>query len=538
MIKDYILPQKILKAEKVSGEENLLSKNTDMAAFTCNYACKIQPGGYILFDFGLEYNGGVRLIVQDMMGRKDAYVRIRFGESAMECMADIGYKNATNDHSVRDEKLQVPWVGILEYGHTGFRFIRIDNVDDVTISFMQVEAVYEHSGKKILGSFKSNDDKLNIIWDVGVRTIYLNNNELITDGIKRDRLVWIGDMHPESSAILRLFGYDKSICNSLDYIKNITPPTEWMNGIASYTMWWVKILYDLYKYTGDKVYLEKQLQYLSECIVTLANVIKEDGSCDIDFKFIDWPSGSDAVASDCGVYAMMVTALKCAAKIFEIFGMKEKSEFCKQNLDKLRRFKPSHNGNKQMGALLSFAGEASAEETNENLLSVNPLKGVSTFLCYYVLLTRARAGDMVGTLDLIRKYYGAMLDLGATTFWEDFNYDWYEGGRPLDSLLADGEYDIHGDNGICCYIGYRHSLCHGWSAGVIPFLSECVLGVHISDDDPYHIILKPELGDLKWVEGSVPTAGGTITVKVNKNGNDVDIEYDAPKGIVVEIKTK
>ena len=26
-------------------------------------------------------------------------------------------------------------------------------------------------------------------------------------------------------------------------------------------------------------------------------------------------------------------------------------------------------------------------------------------------------------LDVIRTYWGAMLDLGATTFWEDFNID-------------------------------------------------------------------------------------------------------------------
>ena len=84
--------------------------------------------------------------------RKNSTIRIRFGESAMECNAELGFKNATNDHSVRDQVLDIPWVGILEYGHTGYRFIRIDNYSDVTISFMQIEGVYEHSGKQIVGS--------------------------------------------------------------------------------------------------------------------------------------------------------------------------------------------------------------------------------------------------------------------------------------------------------------------------------------------------------------------------------------------------
>lgn len=78
-------------------------------------------------------------------------------------------------------------------------------------------------------------------------------------------------MHPESSTILRLFRLDRSVNNSLDYIKRITPPDEWMNGIASYTMWWIKIQHDLYCYSGDKAYLSEQMPYLKACVQTLGN---------------------------------------------------------------------------------------------------------------------------------------------------------------------------------------------------------------------------------------------------------------------------
>lgn len=30
----------------------------------------------------------------------------------------------------------------------------------------------------------------------------------------------------------------------------------------------------------------------------------------------------------------------------------------------------------------------------------------------------------------------------------------------------------HDDFGAICYDGYRHSLCHGWSSGVIKFIKE------------------------------------------------------------------
>jgi len=42
------------------------------------------------------------------------------------------------------------------------------------------------------------------------------------------------------------------------------------------------------------------------------------------------------------------------------------------------------------------------------------------FYGYYMLNARAEAGDYQGAMDNIREYWGSMLDLGATTFWEDF----------------------------------------------------------------------------------------------------------------------
>ena len=65
-----------------------------------------------------------------------------------------------------------------------------------------------------------------------------------------------------------------------------------------------------------------------------------------------------------------------------------------------------------------------------------------------------------------------MLDLGATTFWEDFDIAWAQNAGGIDEFPVKGKVDIHGDFGAFCYKGYRHSLCHGWSSGVIKFIKE------------------------------------------------------------------
>lgn len=40
-----------------------------------------------------------------------------------------------------------------------------------------------------------------------------------------------------------------------------------------------------------------------------------------------------------------------------------------------------------------------------------------------------------------------MLDLGATTFWEDFNLEWTPNACGIDRLVPAGMKDIHGDSG-------------------------------------------------------------------------------------------
>ena len=63
-----------------------------------------------------------------------------------------------------------------------------------------------------------------------------------------------------------------------------------------------------------------------------------------------------------------------------------------------------------------------------------------------------------------------MLSIGATTFFEDFDVEWLENSSRIDRLPKKNQKDIHGDFGKHCYVGFRHSFCHGWSSGVIRFI--------------------------------------------------------------------
>ena len=115
-------------------------------------------------------------------------------------------------------------------------------------------------------------------------------------------------------------------------------------------------------------------------------------------------------------------------------------------------------------------------------------------------------------IPMIKEYYGAMLSRGATTFWEDFALGWLEGSGRIDEFLQEGQKDIHGDYGAFCYQQFRHSLCHGWSAGVLAFLYEYLLGVKMLSGGQYQV--KPTAMGISNAEGVVPVPGGMLKVQL------------------------
>jgi hypothetical protein len=167
-------------------------------------------------------------------------------------------------------------------------------------------------------------------------------------------------------------------------------------------------------------------------------------------------------------------------------------------------------------------------------MAVDGAKRMSTFYGYYVLQARAKAGDIRGALDCVREYWGAMLDLGATTFWEDFDLEWTANAARIDELVPRGKKDIHGDFGAHCYKGFRHSLCHGWASGPTAWLSEHVLGVRVLEPGCTVVRIAPRLGDLVWAEGAFPTPKGVIRIRHDKGADGkVRSKVEAPKGVRV-----
>lgn len=147
----------------------------------------------------------------------------------------------------------------------------------------------------------------------------------------------------------------------------------------------------------------------------------------------------------------------------------------------------------------------------------------------------AAAGNYEGALERIREYWGAMLDLGATTFWEDFDMAWLPAGC-IDEPVPAGMRDLHRECGAYCYKGFRHSLCHGWASGPTAWLTEYVLGVGVVEPGCRRLRIDPHLGDLEWVEGTFPTPYGGVKIRHEKAADGtVKSRVETPRGVKAEL---
>ena len=539
----YLPPTRIVWQEttgdaSITGLESLLRGGNGQADLYDGQITRIKSGtngrASFLLDFGRELQGGIQMVT-GRSSQKEVKVRVRFGESASEAMCDIAPENgATNDHAIRDFQLTLPWLGVAEIGNSGFRFVRIDLEEpNVELNLKELRATFGYRDIPYLGSFQSDNERLNEIWMTGAYTVHLNMQEFIWDGVKRDRLVWIGDLHPELMTVNTVFGYNEVIPKSLDLIRDTTPLPNWMNGISSYSIWWLLIHKDWYLYQGNLDYLKQQKAYMTSLLDHLMTKIDANGKETLDgTRFLDWPSSPNVKGVDAGLQALMVMAMDAGQEMALAMGDKELASRCAKTSKKLKKYTPDHNQSKQGAALMALAGLMKAEKADKEVLSVGGAKNFSTFYGYYMLEAMAKAGNYQGAMDIISEYWGAMLDLGATTFWEDFNIDWMENAARIDELVPEGKVDVHSSYGGYCYVGFRHSFCHGWASGPTAWLSRYVLGVQVLEPGCRKVRIEPHLGNLNRVEGSFPTPQGVIRIKHEKQANGkVLSDIQVPEGV-------
>ena len=165
--------------------------------------------------------------------------------------------------------------------------------------------------------------------------------------------------------------------------------------------------------------------------------------------------------------------------------------------------------------LYGLAHEEQRKEIMQSVMLNPDIDPITTpYMRFYELETLCMDGLQTQVLQEIRDYWGGMLREGATSFWEKYNPE--ETGTQHLAMYGRP---------------YGKSLCHAWGASPVYLIGKYYLGVQPTKPGYEEYIVKPDLGDLQWMEGDVPTPFGKIHVAMNKY--EVTIYSDGGHGILI-----
>jgi len=505
---EILFPTRIVEASRSIRFAECLLKPRILQVSIPESEVMIADGrGHVILDFGREVCGSVRILTEMPSGgerrtklfqgsnanylplrlHRKGRIRIRIGESVTEACSELGWNGACDEHSLRDMSTRLVRHSDSIFFNSGFRFVRIDFKEGGRYRIKNVVAVSSLYEAPQIYAYEGDDGRIKDIFDVAKRTIDLcASSGLIWDGIKRDRLVWIGDMFPEVMAMVTLYGRQDIIERSLRFVRDRTPLGDklhedaagrldpqsqrrlWMNGIPMYSMWWVIILRYYHDRTKCDDFIMDNLPYLAELGTLIGRHVDDSGGMHYHRFFVDWPSNAsrDKYA---GCRAINLKACQDAIELYRAFGWDD--SVWQGIRSRLLKVPIEVEKEKQIIGLKYWVlGEISDKE--RDLLVDGGAKGMSTFMSYFILNAVSRTSGRETAVNMMKEYYGGMLDRGATSFWEDFDVEWLRNSGRIDERTRPGQKDLHADFGKYCYKRLRHSLCHGWSSGVIAFIEE------------------------------------------------------------------
>ncbi|MEA5116965.1 MAG: hypothetical protein VB036_05020, partial [Propionicimonas sp.] len=350
---------------------------------------------------------------------------------------------------------------------------------DVEANAVHAEATIRPVPRR--GAFVCSDPELSRIWGTSAYTLRLCMQRLVVDGLKRDRMPWIGDQAISVLANAYSFGDARIAYDGLLALG--APQGGYVNGISDYSLWWLITADLLHEY-----FPRDASPYLTDCLRGLLDSVLErvderglfvpvtlpgfdtdnPGSVLIDWGY-ELPDGTVSTA----LQMLWVWALESASAVLGRAGTTAAAliELRARALEALREMAWSPAD----GAWRAFADGVSRPDPYANFLAVaagisDPVaepgvvsafrtaRGRTPYLQTIALRALLAAGHRREVLDQVRRDWGAELRLGATSFWEEFP-------MPGTSPLA-----MYGRP-------FARSLCHAWAAGPAALLPEAVFGL-------------------------------------------------------------
>ena len=479
-----------------------------------------------LIDFGRESFGYLRFHNLKGSGK----LRIYYGESREEALS-VDYCETLDDLKINDKQVE----DLILENSKAFRYVYI--VADKELSYDRVSMLYEYLPIEERGTFHCSDELINEIWDISTYTMELTTREFFIDGIKRDRWIWSGDAYQSYLMNYYLYFDNSSVERTILAQRGKDPVTTHINTIMDYSFYWFMGIYDYYLYTGNIDFIKS----LYPRMLSLMNFILQRRNADGmmeglpgDWVYVDWaPMSKEGELSF--QQLLLCRTLEYMSEFAAIVGDEEGQLLYGLDAEKLKKQLLLYFWSEEIGAfahnringelssdvtryanifaiLFNYLDDERKEIIKNRVLFNDEVQEITTpYMRFYELEALCILGEQKYVLNEIRDYWGAMLELGATTFWEKYD--------PKNS--GDEHYAMYGRP-------FGKSLCHAWGASPIYLLGRYFIGVEPDSQGYKSYNIQPRLGDLEWFEGSVPTPWGKIDVYCSRE--EMHIKADGGVG--------
>ncbi|WP_026463057.1 alpha-L-rhamnosidase N-terminal domain-containing protein [Adhaeribacter aquaticus] len=537
-------PQRLSSVRKVDGVKVSKTFPKQANSFTIPANTKAT----LLLDQGFETTAYPVLITS---GGKGATVALRYAESLfVDEGKPVGQtKNKGNRNEVAGKKFIGYEDRIISDGGANrtftplwwrtFRYIEVAiETHDQPLIVQDVYGIYTGYPFKQEARFVTQNAELNKILEVGWRTARLCAHETYMDCPYYEQLQYIGDTRIQALVTLYNTSDDRLVRQAITAIKNshglsgITQsrfPSKDPQYIAPFSLWWIGMVNDYWKYRGDAAFIREQLPVSRAIISFFESKLLPDGALGLVpyWNFTDWatapgwkagmpPQAAEGQAANLDLQLLL--AYEAAAPLEKAAGMPGFADHYDRQIAKLKNniralYWDSNKGlladtpekksfSQHANTFAVLAGVVEGEEARkvmEKVLADQSLTQATIYFKYYVHQAVAKAGLGDRYLDLLTEWR-KQLAQGLTT--------WAEQPEPT------------------------RSDCHAWGASPNIEFYRLVLGIDSDAPSFSKVKIAPNLGNLKQASGEIPHPHGKVQVnyKVNKSGS-LDAKILLPVGI-------
>jgi len=380
------------------------------------------------------------------------------------------------------------------------------------------------------------------ILDVGWRTARLCAHESYMDCPYYEQLQYAGDTRIQALVSLFATSDARLMRNAIAQLDDSRTaegatmsraPTRQQQYIPPFSLWWIGMVHDYYMYVDDHAFVREMLPGIRAVLQFFARHQKANGSLAPMpwWNYVDWTTEwrggvppRDADGSSAPLDLQLLLAYDWAAALEEAFGSRALAAEHRTSAARIRDTvralywdagrrlfsdTPSRKQYSQHSNVLAvLAGVIAGNEARDLVVRILPdasLTQCSYYFRHYLHSAVNLVGEGDRYVDLLGEWE-SMLSRGLTTFAERYE-------RPGDSSRSD---------------------CHAWSSSPNFEIFRTVLGIDTAAPAFARVQVRPFLGRLDRVGGSVPHPKGEVAVKLERAGGAVRVEVTLPSGVTGE----